>query len=123
MSYGGGTLFPIYFIDPPQVLNTFVTNIPGSGMSPLQVVANSGLRSAYAIGYIDTTGDYIGVYLGASGHEALLTIVGGGQVSYVPAVIPAGSRVSIRSMTASAITTGYLTLTFLGQGLSMVGAS
>lgn len=123
MSYGSGTLFPIYFIDPPSVLQAYVTNIPGSGGSPLQVVADSGLRAAFAIGYIDTTGDWIGIYLGASGSETLLTIVGGGQVSYVPAVVPHNSRVSLRSMTAAPITNGNLTLTFLGQGLSMVGAS
>lgn len=121
--YGSGTLFPIFFIDPPSILNTFVTNIPGSGSSPLQVVANSGVKAAFAISYIDTTGDYIGVYVGSPGNEILLTIIGGGQVSVVPAVIAVGSRVSLRSLSASAITTGYLALTFLGQGLSMVGAS
>jgi hypothetical protein len=123
MSYGSGTLFPIYFIDPPSLLNTYVTNIPGSGGSPLQVVADSGLRAAFAIGFVDTTGDWIGIYLGPVGFETLLTIVGGGQVSCVPAVIPHNSRVSVRSMTATPITNGNITLTFLGQGLSMVGAS
>ena len=121
--YGGGVLFPIFFIDAPAILNTFVTPIPGSGSSPLQVVADSGLRAAYAIGWIDTTGDYIGVYIGPSGFETLLTIIGGGQVSVTSAVIPHNSRVSLRSMSASSITNGDLALTFLGQGLSMVGAS
>lgn len=123
MSYGGGTLFPIYFIDPPRVLNSYVTNIPGSGSATLQVVANSGFRSAYAVGYIDTTGEYIGVYLGTVGNEVLVAIIGGGLNASTPVVIPAQSRVSLRSMTASAITNGSLTLSFLGQGLSMVGAS
>ncbi len=122
MAYNG-ILFPLYFIDAPQVLQAFVTNIPGSGSSPLQVVANSGHRAAYGIQYIDTTGDYIGVYVGASGHERLVAIIGGGQVNETPAVIPALSRVSLRSMTSSAITNGNLMLSFLGQGLSMAEAS
>lgn len=119
----GTPLFPIYYIDPPQILNTFVTNIPGSGSLPLQVVLNSGSRAAYGIDYIDTTGDYIGVYVGVSGSEVLMCIVGGGLSRDVAVVIPAKSRVSLRSITSVAITTGYLTLTFLGQGINMGVAS
>lgn len=110
------TLFPIYFIDPPQILNTSVTNIPGSGSSPLQVVADSGTKAAYGIQYIDTTGDWIGVYTGSVGNEVLRCIVGGGQVNETPVVIAVHSRVSLRSMTASAITNGRITISFLGQG-------
>jgi hypothetical protein len=116
-------LFPIYYLDPPQILSAYVTNIPGAGSLPMQVVANSGVRSAYAISYIDTTGDWIGVYLGSSGNERLASIIGGGQVIITPVVIPAHTRVSLRSMSASAITNGSLTMSFLGQGLTMVGAS
>jgi len=116
-------LFPIYFMDAPEILNMYVTNIPGSGGSPLQVVANSGFRSAYAINWNDTSSDYIGVYVGAVGHEVLVCIIGGGVVSDIPVVIPAQSRVSLRSMSTTAITNGSLSINFLGQGLSMVGAS
>lgn len=111
------SLFPIYFIDPPEILNASVTNIPGSGSSPLQIVVNSGFKAAYGISWIDTTGDWIGVYTGASGQEVLRTIIGGGTVSATPVVISALSRVSLRSMTSSAITNGQITITFLGQGL------
>lgn len=110
------TLFPIFFIDPPKILDSSVTNIPGVADAPLQVVANSGLKAAYAIQYIDTTGDYIGVYTGSVGNEVLRCIVGGGLVSETPVVIAHNSRVSLRSMTAAPITYGKLTLTFLGQG-------
>ncbi len=110
------TLFPIYFIDPPRILDTLVTSIPGSASLPLQVVANSGLKAAYAIDYIDTTGDYIGVYTGAVGQEVLRCIVGGGLVSSSAVVIAANSRVSLRSMTATPITQGKLTIQFMGQG-------
>jgi len=109
-------LFPIYFIDAPQVLNTTVTPIPGSGSSTLQVVANSGHKAAHAIDYIDSTGDYIGVYVGPSGQEKLVTIIGGGATTRAYVVIPALSRVSFRSITASAITNGYISCTFMGFG-------
>jgi len=115
-----GSLFPIYFIDSPEILYTNVTPIPGSGSSPLQVVADSGFKAAYGISWQDTTGDYIGVYTGAAGSEVLKVIIGGGVVSAVPVVIAAHSRVSLRSMTNTSITNGQLTMTFLGQGLGNV---
>ena len=115
----GANLFPIFFLDAPEILTCAVTNIPGSGGSPLQVVAHSGVKAARAIQYTDTTGDYIGVYTGAIGQETLRTIIGGGAANaIVPVVIAVGSRVSLRSMTASAITNGLLTITFLGVGWS-----
>jgi len=101
--------FPIAFFDPPQILNASVTHIPASSSLPLQVIADSGFKSAVAIDYIDTTGDFIGVYLGPSGQEQLLCIIGGGLVSRAWGVFPAHSRVSLRSMTATAITNGTLT--------------
>lgn len=109
-------LFPIAFLDPPQVLNASVTAIPGSGSTPLQVVANIGFKAAYAVDYTDTTGDYIGIYIGAAGHEVLATIVGGGFESRAYVVLAAQSRISLRSMTGSPITNGYLTLVFMGMG-------
>lgn len=113
-----GNLFPIYFIDPPHILDTSVTAIPGAGDDPLQVVADSGKKAAYAIDYIDTTGDYIGVYTGIEGEEVLRTIIGGGLVSTTNVVIAANSRISLRSMTASPIIYGKLTISFMGQGWS-----
>lgn len=109
-------LFPIYFIDPPHILDASVTNIPGAGDPPLQVVADSGLKAAYAIDFTDTTGDYIGVFTGTVGNEVLKTIIGGGLVASANVVIPHNSRVSLRSMTAAAITFGKLTINFMGQG-------
>lgn len=108
-------------MDSPQVLNASVTPIPGSGSSPLQVVADIGLRAAHAIDYIDSTGDYIGVYVGASGHEQLITILGGGAITRAYVVIHANARVSLRSITSSPITNGYLSLVFMGMGLAQNG--
>lgn len=107
-------IFPVAFFDPPQVLNATVTNIPGSGSLPLPVVVDSGFNGIMCVDYIDTTGDYIGVYTGLSGHEVLSCIIGGGLTSRAWAVMPLHSRISLRSMSASAITNGYLTCTFLG---------
>lgn len=111
-------LFPIFFVDPPHILDAYVTPIPGVGDPPLQVVADSGPKAAYAIQYIDTTGQYIGVFTGSVGNEVLRTIIGGGLVSDTNVVIAANSRVSLRSMNAAPITNGKLTITFMGQGFS-----
>lgn len=113
----GVVLLPVAFMDAPQVLNTNVTPIPGSGSSPLQIVSNLGTRMAYAIDYADSTGDYIGVYVGPAGQEQLVTIIGGGVVSRAFCVIPVYSRISLRSITASPITTGNISCIFMGRGL------
>lgn len=111
-----GSLFPIFFIDDPKIYYANVTPIPGSGSAPVQVVADSGLKAAYAVQWQDTTGDQIGVFTGTIGNEVLRTIIGGGVVSATPVVISHNSRVSLRSMTATPITNGQITITFLGQG-------
>lgn len=111
-------LFPIYFLDPPRVLNASVTNIPAAASSPLQVIADSGFKAAHAIDYIDSTGDYIGVYTGDVGHETLRCIIGGGAITRSYVVIAAHSRVSLRSMSSTAITNGYLSCNFMGMGWS-----
>lgn len=114
----GLNLFPIRFFDAPRVVNTSVTPIPGAASSPLQVIADFGPKAAHAIDYIDSTGDYIGVYIGAIGAETLVTIIGGGAITRAYVVIPARARVSLRSVTASQITTGNLSCVFMGQGFS-----
>lgn len=99
------------------MLNASVTPIPGSGSSPLQVVADSGFKAAHAIDYQDTSGDYIGVYTGTIGSERLVSIIGGGTTTRAYVVIAAHSRVSFRSLTASSITNGYVSCVFMGMGL------
>lgn len=83
---------------------------------PLEVVHNLGNRASYAIDFMDSTGDYIGVYLGPVGNEVLITIIGGGAISRAWVVCPVHSRVSLRSVTSSPITNGYLSCTFMGLG-------
>lgn len=105
--------FPVAFLDPPRILDATVTEIPGSGGSPLQVVADMGARSAVAVDYVDSTGEFIGVYKGQPGQESLVCIIGGGLTSRAWAVFPAHCRISLRSMTAAPIETGKLTCTFM----------
>lgn len=105
--------FPTCFFDAPEIVNCSVTPIPGSGALPLQVIADSGTNSALAIDYIDTTGDFIGVYLGRAGNETLLCIIGNGQTSRAWGVFAAHSRVSLRSMTVTPITNGTLAGTLM----------
>ena len=106
-------LFPVAFFDAPQVLDTSVTPIPGSGNNPIQVIANIGKNGSQRIDYIDTTGDFIGVYTGPTGKETLACIIGNGVNSWAFVVLPAFSRVSLRSMTATPITFGKLQATFM----------
>lgn len=105
--------FPIAFFDAPEVVDANVTHIPGAASLPLQVIADSGFRSAVAIDFIDTTGDFIGVYLGKAGQETLLCVIGNGVSGRSWGVFAAHSRVSLRSMTASAITNGTLVGTLM----------
>jgi hypothetical protein len=105
----------ICFIDSPAILNCFVTPIPGSASLPLQVVADTGARSCGSLAYIDTTGDWIGVYIGGIGTETLLCIIGGGLAHSVSTAITPHSRISLRSMTATPITNGNLTIAFMSH--------
>jgi hypothetical protein len=99
---------PFCFFDAPEVLDASVTTIPASSASPLQVIASSPSAPGAGIQYSDSTGEFIGVYLGAPGSERLLCILGGGVTSVAWGRIPGGSRVSLRSMTNNAITSGKL---------------
>lgn len=106
--------FPVAFFDPPQILDAAVTPIPGAGDDPLEVISNIGTRSAVAIDFIDTTGQFIGVYIGPEGEERLVCIIGNGLNGRAWAVFAANSRVSIRSMNADEITQGTLCGTLMG---------
>lgn len=100
--------FPIAFFDAPEAFDASVTPIPGAGSAPIEVIADSGFKSAVAIDFVDTTGEFIGVYYGPTGQEILKCIIGNGLSGRAWAVFPAHSRVSLRSMTASAINYGKL---------------
>lgn len=111
------SVYPIAFLDPPEVFDCSVSPIPASSDAPLQVIANIGSKAALCIDYIDTTGEYIGVYVGDPGEEKLNCIIGGGQNARAITVIQSYSRVCFRSMNAQIITQGKIMCTFLGNGL------
>lgn len=108
------SVFPIAFLDAPEVLDCSVTPIPAMSSFPLQVIRNLGIKPSYAIDYIDSTGAFIGVYIGDIGLEKLSCIIGGGQTSRALSVIQSFSRVSFRSMNNSSITQGSIMCVFLG---------
>lgn len=108
-----GLHFPVAFLDPPRILDAAVTSIPGSGDVPVEVVNDLGPLCAIAVDYIDSTSEFIGVYVGPLGQEQLKCIIGGGLTERAYAVFPIHSRVSLRSMNAAAITNGELVCTFM----------
>lgn len=109
------THFPVAFIDPPQILDASVTNIPGSGSLPLQIIADIGPLSAFSVDFMDTTGDQIGVYRGAPGSEILVGILGNGLTGTMYGIFSAHCRVSIRSMTSTPITNGKLVMSMMSE--------
>lgn len=104
MSY----VIPIAYPDPPYIIDTAVTNIPGSGSLPLQIVAATGVNTGVGVTFNDSTGNFIGVYKGTAGHETLLCIIGNGTSGQAWASIPAQSRISLRSMISAPVTYGLL---------------
>lgn len=113
--------FPICFLDAPEILKANITPIPGSASLPLQVIADTGFKAGIAIDFTDSTGDAIGVYSGLSGVEVLRCIIGNGVTSRSWAVFAAHSRISLRSMTATPITDGNLTMTIIGYSNGFSG--
>lgn len=106
MSY----VIPIAYPDPPYVIDTAVTPIPSHSSLPVQIVADTGVQTGVGVTFNDSTGDFIGVYIGSIGFERLLCIIGNGLSGIGWAPIPANSRISLRSMTASQVSFGLLSV-------------
>lgn len=94
------------------LVDTSSTNIPGSASSPLQVVASLAAPSLKVV-VVEDIGEYYGIYTGAPASEVLAAVVplGGGEFELK---IPASTRVSLRSLTASAISVGKIAINFEG---------
>lgn len=95
------------------LLDASSTNIPGSAASPLQVVASLA-ATVKKIQVLDTTGFFFGVYTGAAASEVLKFIVGPGSDQTIDASIASGTRISLRSMTTTAISSGNVAINFIG---------
>lgn len=100
-------------IDTTPVLDTSVTNIPASSGNPVQIVASlaGDVQKVYPI---DDIGEYIGLYTGAALSEVLACILPLGGGPAIEVTIPSGTRVSLRAMENTAITSGKIALNFIG---------
>lgn len=99
-------------IDTTPLLDVSASNIPASASLPLEVVASLA-ADVYAVQSVEDIGEFIGLYSGPASSEVLECILplGGGEVRVN---IPAGTRVSLRHMKNTAITTDFIALNFLG---------
>lgn len=99
-------------IDSTPLLDVSSSNIPASASAPLQVVASSAAVIRKIVS-VEDIGEFIGVYTGAPASEVLLCVLplGGGEMEVN---IPAATRISLRNMKNSAITSGFISLNLLG---------
>ena len=99
-------------IDTTPLLDVSSTNIPASASLPVEIVASTAAQ-VYAVQSIEDIGEFIGLYTGAASSEVLAAILplGGGDVRVN---IPAGTRISLRHMKNTAITTDFIAINFLG---------
>lgn len=104
-------LRPVDQLDTP-LLDTSSTNIPASSGSPVQVVASTA-SACRKIQTVEDIGAFIGLYTGAPASEVLVAILplGGGEIEVD---IPASTRISLRAMENTAISSGKIAINFLG---------
>jgi hypothetical protein len=88
-----------------------VTNINGNAGAFVQVVSSLG-NACKKIFIADTTGQFIGVYTGAPGSEALAFIINPGINQYREHAIAAATRISVRNMAAAVINLGQYIMEF-----------
>lgn len=105
-------LTPVDFIDAPTgpLLNAGTTAIPSGTFLELVAVTAAPIKK---IQVIDDIGQYMALYTGAAASETLLCGLGLGG-SLIDVDIPAGTRISIASLTGSPITAGRMFINFLG---------
>jgi hypothetical protein len=112
-SYAGMSV--VDFIDTPTgpVLDASSTNIQDNAGVFVEVVASLA-GSVKKIRVSDTTGQFIGVYVGAPAAEVLAFIINPGMSNEIDHELAAASRISVRSMGTDDIVEGLLCLQFLG---------
>ena len=107
-----GYLSVVDLMDTP-LLDASASNIPASSSNSLQVIASTA-AAVKKIQVLDTTGFFIGVYSGPVATPTILFVVGPGSDQTIEHSIPAGTLISIRSMTTSAITSGNFSMNLMG---------
>jgi hypothetical protein len=95
------------------VLDAATNNIQDNAGAFVVLVASLA-ADAKKIRVADTTGQFLGVYVGAAASEVLAFIINPGQSNEIEHAIPSGSRVTVRAMGASVVSEGQLCLQFLG---------
>lgn len=95
------------------VLDASVNNIPASGANSLSVVASLS-DDIKSVKISETTGYFIGIYSGPVATPTLEAIIAPGDEGIIPLRLSAGTLVSVRHMSNTAINLGQLTLQFLG---------
>lgn len=101
------------FMDTNPLLDTSSTNIPGSGSAPVTVVASLA-ADVQKIQVFDTTGEFWGIYSDPAGSPVLECVVGPGSNETVEVSLASGTAIGLRSLTATAISSGSVTMNFLG---------
>lgn len=99
-------------IDTTPLLSVALTNIPASASNPVEIVASLAANVKKVVS-VEDIGEYIGLYTGLAAAEVLACVLplGGGEVEVE---IPAGTRISLRHMKNTAITSDYIAINFLG---------
>lgn len=95
-------------------VDTASTTIFGSSGSLVQVVASTA-SAVKKMQILDTTGAFIGLYVGPAASEVLKVIIGPGSDQTIEHSIPASSRITVRRLDSTTnITTGILAINFIG---------
>jgi hypothetical protein len=94
------------------LVDTSSTNIPASSGGFLEVVASSA-AAVKKVQIVEDIGEFYGIYTGAAASEVLVAVapLGGG---FVDVAIPASTRISLRALENSAITSGLLSMNLIG---------
>ena len=102
-------------VDLDSISSVFIdgTDVEGSSGSFFEIVASLA-SEVKRIQIFDTTGLFIGLYVGSIGNETLEFIAGPGTDQPVDVTIPINSRISLRSMEASGPSSGNIAINFLG---------
>lgn len=112
-SFTAGKLSVVDLLD-ANILDTSSANIPGSASSPVQVIASTAAEIK-AIQLLDTTGAFVGVYVGGSGSEVLKFVMGPGSDQTIEHNIPAASRVSLKRLdSTAAVSSGIVAFNCMG---------
>ncbi len=108
---GGDDIVDLF--DTP-IIDTSSSNIQGSAGAFLTVVASTAAATK-RLQILDTTGAFIGLYTGAASSEVLKLVIGPGSDQTIDAIIPAGTRISLRRLdSTTAISVGIVAINFIG---------